>query len=182
MDEFNDGFYAFVVNLIRRESSTYNTDNSTLFQLTDNIFHDVKVAIVDFGLSAQDWAYADNLQIWNSYLAQVRYIKHSLVLKLSDFLGVSYDGEEIEYLTDYQHVKEMVFTSFNGTIEGHNYVALKKAHLYLLPKLEKYKEELQSASSLLEVLGLLESMEEESRKRIRATLPKLPTLRLDGRY
>ncbi|OLS27170.1 MAG: hypothetical protein HeimC2_12800 [Candidatus Heimdallarchaeota archaeon LC_2] len=182
MNIFNDGFYNFVVNSISRDSIANRGEVSNLYQITNNIFQDVKVAVVDFGLSAKDWAYADNLQIWNSYLAQVRYIKHSLILKLSNFLGVSYNGEEIEYLTDYEHVKDMVFTSFRGTIDGYEYVALKKAYLYLLPKLEKYKEELQTASSLLELLGFLESMEEESRKRVRATLPKLPTITLAGRY
>ncbi len=181
MDEFNDGFYNFVVNSITREISSYGGDISNLFNLTNNIFQDVKVAIIDFGLSAKDWAYADNLQLWNSYLAQVRYREDALILKLSDFLGVIYNGEEMEYLTEYPHVKNMVFTSFNGTIQGYNYVTLKKAYLYILPKLEKYKEKLQTASSLLEIIGLLESMEQDSREKLRASLPKLPTIKANRR-
>lgn len=182
MDEFNEGFYSFVMNSISRDFSERNQNDSNIFHLVNNIFQDVKVAIVDSGLSAKDWVYADNLQIWNSYLSQIRYLQHSLTLKLSDVIGTFNNEGEMEHLTTYPNVKNMVFTSFNGAIEGHNYVILKKAYLYLLPKLEKYEEELKSASSIYELLGLLESMEEDSRSRVRATLPPLPKMTVSGRY
>ncbi|MFV2015476.1 MAG: hypothetical protein ACC656_08625, partial [Candidatus Heimdallarchaeota archaeon] len=57
------------------------------------------------------------------------------------------------------------------------YVGLKKAYLYLTPKLEKYQDVLQSSSSLLELLGLIENLEVEARQKVQATLPKLPKLK-----
>jgi hypothetical protein len=181
MDEFNPGFFNFILNFLRRESSS-SMDNTSIVYITAlNIFHDVKVAIVDFGLRPSDWVYAENLQLWNTYRAQKRYIEHALILKLSEILGVQYDGEELFQLTTYQHIDNMVFTSFNGVIEGHEYIKLKKAYLYITPKLEKYREDLLRTSSLLELLGSIENLENLSREKVRATLPQLPKIKQQRR-
>jgi len=174
VNAFNPGMFHFIRTIVRRDYPDVINDSRLSYEHIRDIFHDMTIAIIDFGLTPVQWKFANNLQLWNSYQAQISYIRHSIIIELRTFLGDGYEGNDIDLLISHPFTSKLQYLSFHGSINGDEYVNLKRVHLSFIPLLVRHKDQLQESQTLDEILTMLEDLEEERRKKIQSELPSLP--------
>jgi hypothetical protein len=143
-----------------------------------NIFDDIRIALIDFGLAASQWVYADDVQLWSSYQSQLSWLKHSFTIKIRTVFP-NFDGQGIDELCRYRHARNMNYTIFTGKINGAEYTAVKKAYMYFVPKMDKHQKKLIGCSSIEELIRNIETEEEISKSRIKASVPSLPSTKYE---
>ncbi len=174
INNFNEGLYEFIIGSFRRGELVQSSSDIDLS--AKHIFEDLKIAIVDFGLSSEQWVNADNIQLFETYKSQLSWLKHSFLSRIYSEISLSISEEDLDTLMDYHQSNNQIYNTFNGNITGAIYVRMKKAYLYFHPKILKFNENLSDINSIHELITVIEELENRSRSKIKITLPKLPKM------
>ncbi|MCY3413657.1 MAG: hypothetical protein INQ03_18585 [Candidatus Heimdallarchaeota archaeon] len=175
MNDYNEGLFEFLVNSIRRGDIPLDHEGESFYEKIRNVFEDIKIALVDFGLIPQQWVYASNLQIMDTYTSQQKWLRYSFESQLREVIEKELTDKDHKQLLDYHHSKHQVYNTFEGNIEGDFYVGMKKAFLYFNPKIKRFKEQIGSVHSISDLITSLEQLEQTRRAEIKVNLPKLPS-------
>ncbi len=164
---FNPHLFSFILNKISREQIISDDISFNI----ERIFYDMRIALVDFGLNAEIWYYADPLQLFQAYETQLKWIKHKFATIIRQYTEI--DENDIDNLVKiHRDLIEEEYGQYNilGNEKGDKYLELKYLYLFYTPKLNKYKIH---ANTLKELLLKIKAKDKEMINKIVSKLPKL---------